>query len=137
MSRSRDSALPVQVIVEGGCHCGAVAFAVQGTPRAALLCNCSICTMKGYLHWIVPRASFRLVSPASEEDLPVYRFGTGVAQHRFCGVCGVAPFYVPRSDPDKIDVNLRCVRGVDLGALALETFDGQRWEAAYETYRRG
>lgn len=136
MSRSRESAAPVQALVEGGCHCGAVQFAVQGKPRAALVCNCSICTMKGYLHWIVPRAAFLLVAPASEDELPVYRFGTGVAQHRFCGACGVAAFYVPRSDPDKVDVNLRTVRGVDLGALPLETFDGQNWEAAYELYRR-
>ena len=124
--------------VAGGCHCGKVAFEVRGgiRPRAVLVCNCSICTMKGYLHWIVPREAWRLVSPASEEELPVYLFGQGIAQHRFCDVCGVAAFYVPRSDPDKIDVNLRCVRGVDVAALPVETFDGQRWEAAYEVYRR-
>ena len=135
--RRRDSASAEDALSEGGCHCGQVRFAVQGRPRGALICSCSICTMKGYLHWIVPRERFRLVSPARMDELPVYRFGTGVAAHLFCPTCGVASFYVPRSDPDKIDVNLRCVAGIDLAALPIETFDGQEWEVAYERYRGG
>jgi hypothetical protein len=42
------------------------------------------------------------------------------------------PFYVPRSDPDKIDVNVRCLDGVDLQTLELKTFDGKNWERAME-----
>lgn len=132
----RGSAAVEDAVSEGGCHCGFVRFAVQGRPRAALLCNCSICTMKGYVHWVVPRSRFRLLAPPEEAALPVYRFGTRVAAHTFCPVCGIASFYVPRSDPDKIDVNLRCVTGIDLAALAVETFDGQDWEQAIMAYRR-
>jgi hypothetical protein len=135
--RSTESAALTDAAVDGGCHCGFVRFAVRGRPGRGLICNCSICAMKGYVHWIVERERFRLLTPASEAELPVYRFGTGVAAHILCPVCGVAPFYVPRSDPDKVDVNLRCVVGIDLGALALETFDGRDWEAAYERYRQG
>jgi len=40
---------------------------------------------------------------------------------------------VPRSDPDKIDVNVRCLEGVDVGALAIESFDGANWEQAIGT----
>ena len=133
----RSSASSEDAVHEGGCHCGFVRFAVQGHPRAALVCNCSICTMKGYVHWVVPRSRFRLVSPDDESALPVYRFGTRVAAHTFCPVCGVAPFYVPRSDPDKIDVNLRCVSGVDVASLPVEEFEGQNWEEGYAAYRRG
>jgi|SRR5690349_9888902 len=121
----------------GGCHCGRVAFEVTGTLTAAEQCNCSICTRKGYLHWIVARDAFRLLTPQS--DLATYRFNTGVAQHHFCPVCGVAPFYIPRSDPDKIDVNVRCLDGVDLAALPIEHFDGRNWEtniASYHARRR-
>lgn len=95
-------------------------------------CNCSICSKKGYVHWIVPRAAFRLLS--ATKDLSTYTFNTGVAKHHFCRVCGVAPFYVPRSDPDKVDVNVRCLDGVDIRRLRIQTFDGRNWEAAYRRY---
>jgi len=133
----RSSAASEDAVHEGGCHCGYVRFVVQSHPRSALVCNCSICTMKGYVHWVVPRSRFRLLAPDDESALPVYRFGTRVAVHMFCPVCGVAPFYLPRSDPDKIDVNLRCVSGIDIAALPVETFEGQNWDEAILTYRQG
>jgi hypothetical protein len=37
---------------------------------------------------------------------------------------------VPRSDPDKISVNVRCLEGVDPEALAIDAFDGENWEQA-------
>jgi centromere protein V len=132
----RSSAASEDAVHEGGCHCGFVRFAVQAHPRAALVCNCSICTMKGTLHWVVPRSRFRLLSPADEAALPVYRFGTRVAAHYFCPVCGVSAFYVPRSDPDKIDVNLRCVNDIDVSLLPVEEFEGRDWDEAIKTYRR-
>lgn len=117
----------------GQCHCGAVAFEARGRPRSVLSCNCSICTMKAYLHWIVPRADFRLLT--SESALSTYRFGTRTAKHHFCSTCGISPFYIARSDPDKIDINARCVAGLDLSSLAVEPFDGQNWDEAYAEYR--
>ncbi len=80
------------------------------------------------MHWIVPRDAFRLLTPW--EDLATYTFNTGVAKHHFCPVCGVASFYIPRSDPDKIDVNARCLDGVDLASLTIERFEGRNWERA-------
>jgi hypothetical protein len=110
----------------GGCHCGRVRFEVTASLERVVACNCSICTRKGYLHLIVPPERFRLL--AGETDLSTYRFGTGVARHHFCRQCGVGSFYVPRSHPDHIDVNVRCLDGVDVGALHVEPFDGRRWE---------
>jgi hypothetical protein len=118
----------------GGCHCGRVRFEVDGAPGELLECNCSICTRKGYLHWIVPRERFRLLS--GEEAIATYRFGSGVAQHHFCRYCGVASFYVPRSHPDGIDVNARCLDDFDPGALPRRAFDGRNWEAAIAGRRR-
>ena len=79
---------------------------------------------------IVARNQFELIS--GNDDLTTYRFNTGVAQHMFCKHCGMHPFYVPRSDPDKIDVNVRCLDGIDLKALKLKEFDGRNWEAAMQ-----
>ncbi len=85
------------------------------------------------MHWIVPRESFRLQTPM--ENVSTYTFNTGIAKHHFCPNCGVAAFYIPRSDPDKIDVNARCLDGVDPAALKVERFDGRNWEAAIVGHR--
>jgi hypothetical protein len=117
-------------IHEGGCHCRRVRFRVQDDLLRVTECNCSMCTKKGYLHVIVPRERFELLS--GESDLTTYRFNTGVAQHHFCKHCGIHGFYVPRSDPDKIDVNARCLDGVDPTSLAIKRFDGKNWEEAMD-----
>jgi hypothetical protein len=115
---------------EGGCHCGRVRFRVTADLARVTECNCSICTKKGILHLIVPRDRFELLS--GEDELTAYRFNTGVAQHLFCRTCGIHSYYVPRSDPDKIDVNVRCLDliGVDVGKLPVASFDGRHWEDA-------
>jgi len=115
---------------EGSCHCGRVRFEVCGDLTTANVCNCSICVKKGFIHLIVPPADFELVS--GQEALATYTFNTKTAKHQFCRTCGVHPFYIPRSDPDKIDVNVRCLAGVDLDRLQVATFDGKDWERAIQ-----
>jgi hypothetical protein len=113
---------------EGGCHCGRVRFRVVGPLAGITACNCSMCEKKGFLHLIVPPEGFELLAGA--DALATYRFNTGAAKHHFCRVCGVHPYYIPRSDPDKIDVNVRCLDGVELSRLDVAPFDGRNWEAA-------
>jgi hypothetical protein len=112
----------------GGCHCGRVRYRVTAELAQVSDCNCSMCTKKGILHLIVPTEQFELLS--GREDLTTYEFNTRVAKHHFCRHCGIHAFYVPRSDPDKIDVNARCLDGVDPRALRPQAFDGQHWEEA-------
>ena len=116
-----------RVVHRGGCHCRRVRFEVDAPADIeALDCNCSICRMTGFLHLIVPAARFRLLS--GEEALTEYTFNTGAAKHRFCKVCGVKSFYIPRSNPDGVDVNVNCLDPVPAD-LNVEPFDGQNWEA--------
>jgi len=115
---------------QGGCHCGRVRLRVTADLDRVTDCNCSICTKKGFLHLIVPPEQFELIS--GKESLTTYQFNTKTAKHTFCKVCGVHPFYVPRSDPDKIDVNVRCLDGVDLAAISIQSFDGANWETAIQ-----
>jgi hypothetical protein len=111
----------------GGCHCGRVRFEVEAPAELeAQLCNCSICSMTAYLHLIVPRGRFRLLS--GEEALDTYTFNTGVAKHHFCRHCGIKSFYVPRSNPDGISVNVRCLEPDTIESVKVERFDGRRWE---------
>ncbi|MCP3985279.1 MAG: GFA family protein [bacterium] len=117
---------------EGGCHCGRVRFEVEAPADLELLeCNCSICSRVGYLHLIVARSEFRLLS--GEEALTHYHFNTGTAQHFFCSVCGVKSFYVPRSHPSGYSVNARCLDPVTIESRKLTQFDGSDWEAHIET----
>ena len=117
----------------GGCHCGAVRFEMDTDTLEALDCNCSICTMKGFLHVIVPPQRFRLFQ--GEHALSTYRFNTGVARHHFCSTCGIHPFYRPRSHPDHYDVNIRTLDGDAWKRFRVKPFDGQNWEANVDTIR--
>lgn len=113
----------------GGCHCGRVRFEVDAPARVqALDCNCSICRRTGFLHLIVPARAFRMLSGA--DALSEYTFGTGAAKHRFCRHCGIKAFYVPRSHPDGIDVNVRCLDPGTIEALEVVPFDDGDREAA-------
>ena len=120
-------------VLEGGCHCGAVRYRVTVRSHEAVECNCSVCAKKGYLHLIVPEADFELLRGTSA--LTTYPFGTGTAQHHFCRHCGVHSYCRPRSHPDQIDVNIRCLDGVDLSDFQVSTFDGRNWEDSVEELR--
>jgi hypothetical protein len=112
----------VLVTHRGGCHCGTVSFEVDAPARiAALECNCSICRMTGYLHLIVTQEHFRLLT--GSEQLAEYRFNTATARHFFCRVCGVKSFYVPRSHPDGISVNVRCLDPATVEGVDVSLFD--------------
>jgi len=119
---------PDLVTHNGGCHCGGVRFEVDA-PAALVVqdCNCSLCRMSGFWHLIVPASRFRLLSGA--DTLVEYTFNTGVAKHRFCGHCGVKSFYIPRSNPDGVDVNARCLDDGTVQSMVIEPFDGSNWEA--------
>lgn len=84
--------------------------------------------MTGYLHLIVPAAAFRQLG--GRDALGEYRFNTGVACHLFCRHCGIKPFYVPRSHPDGISVNARCLDGGVPGDALIVPFDDTDREAS-------
>lgn len=115
-----------QTLYEGGCHCGAVRFRVVVEQHKVTDCNCSICSKKGFLHLIVSSEKFTLLKGA--EALTTYTFNTRTAKHTFCRICGIHPFYNPRSHPDSIDVNIRCLDGNVLSQFEIESFDGVNWE---------
>ena len=114
------------MVFTGGCHCGRVRFRVHAGELEALDCNCSICVKKGFLHLIVTKEAFELLS--GEADLTTYTFNTGVAKHTFCRVCGIHAFYTPRSHPDGVDVNVRCLDDDARSRFAIKPFDGAKWE---------
>lgn len=118
----------------GGCHCGRVRFRVEGPDSLTVSqCNCSICSRSGYLALIVSAKRFELLQGG--ECLTEYRFNTGTAKHLFCSYCGIKSFYIPRSHPEGISINARCLDAPPVEDMNIRTFDGQHWEKEYPTGR--
>lgn len=110
---------------KGSCHCGAIAFEVEGEIESVLACNCSMCQRKGSLLWFVPRDKLRLLTPF--ENLATYLFNREVIKHRFCVVCGIHPFGEGENPKGErtAAINVRCLEGVNLDAIPVTHFDGR------------
>jgi hypothetical protein len=110
---------------KGSCHCGQIAFEVEGTIKGVMACNCSICSRKGSLLWFVPRDKLRLLTPA--EQMSTYTFNKHKIKHRFCPTCGIHPFGEANDPSGKptAAVNARCLEGVDVASLVVKHFDGR------------
>lgn len=114
----------------GGCHCGKVRFEVKAPAQLEVTeCNCSMCSKAGYLHLIVPKSRFTLLS--GQDTLQTYQFNTQTAKHLFCSVCGVKSFYVPRSHPEGFSVNARCLDEGTMTGMRVTHTDGRNWEKFY------
>jgi hypothetical protein len=110
---------------KGSCHCGQVAFEVEGEITQAMACNCSLCQRKGALMWFVPRDKLQLLTPESAAG--TYTFNQHVIKHRFCTKCGIHP-YGEAAGPDgqlMAAVNLRCIEDIDLDAIPVQHYDGR------------
>jgi len=113
------------MIYKGSCHCGQIAFEVEGEISQVMDCNCSICSRMGSLHWFVPRDQLRLLTP--ESAIATYTFGKQRIQHHFCPTCGIHPFGEGTDPSGKrmAAVNARCLEDVDLTALSVNHIDGR------------
>ncbi|KAI5803043.1 Mss4-like protein [Geopyxis carbonaria] len=119
----------------GSCHCGAVRIAaalgeIEGVEVRS--CNCSLCNRRGEL-WVYPKSEDVVVREETEGALRSYRFGKGVGEHRFCGVCGVSVVNPVAVEGAPLPVNARCLEGVDVKALAERAVkvDGAKVEPLY------
>jgi hypothetical protein len=111
--------------ITGSCHCGKIRYTLdEDAPTDALVCNCSICRRKGYLHHFTTPDKFAL--QADRDDIQVYTFNRHAIRHQFCKTCGCAPF-AEGTGPDgkeMVEVNLRCVDDLDLESLKITHHDG-------------
>ena len=109
----------------GSCHCGKIAFELEGELTRAIACNCSMCSRKGSLLWFVRRDELHLLIP--EENLSTYTFNKHVIKHRFCSTCGIHSFGegVDPTGKRMAAINIRCLEGVDLESVPIQHFDGR------------
>ena len=105
----------------GSCHCGRLAFEVDGEFTEVIEFNCSHCSRKGYLL----KTAFRL--RAGEGEYATYRFNKHVIDHHFCPTCGCAPFATGKA-PDgsaTAAINVRCLEDVALSGIHRIPVDGR------------
>ncbi|WP_064748660.1 GFA family protein [Lysobacter antibioticus] len=111
----------------GGCHCGKIAYTVEGEIEQAMDCNCSMCLKRGGLLWFVPRAAFELTTDSA--DLGTYRFNKNAIDHHFCASCGISPFSegkMPDGSP-MTAINVRCLDGIDLSRIKIVPINGREF----------
>ena len=110
----------------GSCHCKQIQFEVLGEKNIKVLdCSCSICSILNYKHYIVDKSQFKLLK--GKKYLSTYTFNTNAAKHLFCKKCGIKSFYIPRSHPDSISVNLSCIHSKTINKVKIIKFDGKHW----------
>ena len=110
----------------GSCHCGQIAFEVDGEFPSAIVCNCSYCRRTGNMLAFTSPDKFHLRTP--EKDVSTYLFNNQVISHFFCANCGVSTHGSGVAPDGKrmVAVNLRCVPDVDLDTLKINKFDGAK-----------
>ena len=84
----------------GGCHCGRIRFEVDGQLDRVSICNCSICSKTGYLHWTVEPERLRLLTELG--NWTTYRFLTRKAPRTDSARgAGCHPFAFPVRTPTR------------------------------------
>jgi len=77
---------------EGGCHCGAVRYRLEGEPAYVALCHCSDCRRSAGAP-VVAWAAFREEALRMTKGEPRTRNSSGTAMRGFCAECGSGLFY--------------------------------------------
>jgi hypothetical protein len=104
--------MPVEDVLAGRCHCGAVRFEATLVDGFATIrrCTCSYCRMRGAVVVSAAMGGVRIVEGG--DALTSYRFGTRTAEHFFCSRCGIYTHHQRRSNPNQYGVNVACLDGV-------------------------
>jgi hypothetical protein len=109
----------------GSCHCGKVAYEVEGEIKEAIACNCSMCMRRGSLLTFTPRDKFKLLR--GEGDLTTYTFNKHIIQHRFCKHCGIQSFAwgKDRGGNDIAAINIRCLEDFEFEKVPVKNVNGK------------
>jgi hypothetical protein len=121
---------PIQSNHRASCHCGAVVLEIHlpaGLPDPHR-CDCSLCKRKGAIVAAVPAADLKVIQ--GQAALRRYQFGKHVAEHFFCGICGIYTHHRRSMNPKEFGFNIGCLEGVnpyDLGTVPIA--GGGPWQA--------
>ncbi len=100
-------------MTQGGCHCSAIRYLIDGTPMYETNCHCSICRKTSgalYIAWFtVKKSSFQLLSGT------LHRYQSSSKGKRgFCGNCGTQLLYEDSEVSDEIDITTFSLDNIEL-----------------------
>lgn len=118
--------------ITGRCHCGNVAFHVEGEiPEKLTWCTCSFCSKRAALVAYYPPEDVSVTSATTDAT---YLWNTRLVKHHFCANCGV-PVYSDSPDfqrdgswdgkTRRISVNARLFDGFDASQAPVQVIDGK------------
>jgi hypothetical protein len=118
--------------IKGSCHCGKVAFEIEGViPDKLTRCTCSFCAKRGALVAYYAPDQFNLTSASS---LGTYRWRSKQVAHHYCSNCGIATHSdSPAFERDgawdgktrRLGVNARLFHNFDAAAAPVDVIDGK------------
>jgi len=80
------------MIVEGGCHCGAVRYRIDGEPMTHALCHCTDCRRHAGAP-VVSWAMFPAAAVHVVKGTPTIYASSEHGRRHFCASCGTGLFY--------------------------------------------
>ena len=109
-------------MIKGACHCGAVSYEYNHTPKWTTSCNCSVCRRLGTL-WIYAKLTQITVTGSTLS----YVWGDKSLAFHSCKTCGCTTHWAPLKpeEPDAyMAVNLRLADPEVIAAVPVRHFDG-------------
>jgi hypothetical protein len=130
------------MLINGRCHCGNIAFALQWMPEPkeiqARACGCSFCVKHGGVWTSNPSGKLE-VSVKDPSKVSHYEFGTRTAQFHTCASCGVVPVVTSRIEGRLYAVvSVNAFENVDPAILRRgpTNFDGEGTDSRLERRKR-
>lgn len=128
------------MIIEGRCHCGNIAFALDwpgaASEVAARACSCTFCVKHGGVWTSNPYAKLAITIQRAGA-VSRYSFGTKTAIFYVCTCCGVVPIVTSEID-DRLYavVNVNTFENLDFSRLRRQAADFQAEDHRSRLLRR-
>src|SRR5262245_9587387 len=89
--------------IEGGCHCGAVRYALSAAPEGSMICHCQTCRrVSGGV--VVAWVSVEEDQFAVSKGAPAKYASSPNIERQFCAACGTQLTYRRIDEPYGIDI---------------------------------
>jgi hypothetical protein len=99
--------------IDGGCHCGAIAYEAEIDPASVAICHCTDCQMlSGSAFRVVVRAereAFRILTGEPKIYVKTGESGRKRAQS-FCSNCGTPIYSADATNPQTFNIRLGTAR---------------------------
>ena len=116
-------------MIEGGCRCGAIRYAIDGEALHHALCHCRDCQM-GSGAPMVAWSAYHSADFHVTQGEPVMFNGEGASLRYFCGTCGTPLYFVNQENlPGLVDVHSVTLDDPDAAApqVHIQMADRRQW----------